>query len=248
MILQLYNGKKHPTQGELGCIYTGGPMFEIEDVTVIYGSIVRITTSNRKGGHLHIDEDGFIHYDGVYYGDWCVVPELATDPITLEYINVIGIVPFSQDKADRPDFKQISLNDAYEKARESDMFVWGNGKEPHRYLVRTSAWKPFHPRPWDGTEIDFKRWLGEYVVTYEHEIAQANMFLVGWIDGGDMYLDILKSFESFQTAVETARLYDAEFVYDCEDETTIYMPVGSFKHQEFYETELFNGQLIVKNE
>ena len=70
--LELFHGRTSPDE-DLNDWGSQGPVFLVSWVHVTYTTVIRVGLADDDEGELAYVED-LIYYDGVYYGDWSVIP------------------------------------------------------------------------------------------------------------------------------------------------------------------------------
>ena len=70
--LELFHGRTSPDE-DLNDWGSQGPVFFVSWVHVTYTTVIRVGLPGDDEGELAYVED-LIYYDGVYYGDWSVIP------------------------------------------------------------------------------------------------------------------------------------------------------------------------------
>ena len=93
--LELFHGRSDPEE-HLEDWGSQGPVFLVDYVHVTYLCEIKLGIPEPAGtGDLHFVED-LVYYDGVYYGDWSVLPaELAKSEVSL----AARIAPFNPTQA-----------------------------------------------------------------------------------------------------------------------------------------------------
>lgn len=86
--LRLFNGRLDPTE-EMQDWGTNGPTLRLTGLHVTYLNILHVRGTEPDADFDDLEtRDGCVFYDGVFYGDWCILDpsqEPVSNPVDLDW-------------------------------------------------------------------------------------------------------------------------------------------------------------------